>query len=749
MKKSDFRLLIAYTIILINLSTQKNFATDYYINFKAEINDRKIDSIIVKNITLGNSITIYDYTTLHLTDNINDIIPPHSNNIDFCQLYPNPITEFALLKLNSEVSAKCNINIYGIDGKMLNHHHFIIHEGTNYVRISLPQGIYIIKIQSEINSAGCKIVSKNSTNTYEINTISFVDQKLVQKYKSENVKFIYNEGDQLIFEAYSDSSVTILPDIPVSDKTLNFAFIKCKDADGNNYKIVRIGNQVWMAENLKTTKFRNGSSIQNITNDADWRNTNKAAFCDYNNISDNGLKYGHLYNWYAVIDSLNIAPLGWKIPNESEWLTLENYLIANGFNYEGSTTGNKFAKSLAATDTWTISTNPGAVGNNLNKNNKTGFSALPAGYRSEYVSFNFLKDAGYWWTATEKNSTEAKYKYLTSSGFDLTEYYTSKKVGFSVRCIKAIELPVLKTKKIEEVSSTTVKSGGEIMSDGGEDILSCGLCWNTTGNPTINDFSKKSNTLKDFSLTITGLSPNTKYYLRAYATNSSGTSYGNEFNFTTWGTSGTVTDIDGNQYKTITFGTQIWMVENLRTTRFRNGNKIPTVSGSITNVSTSVYQWIYDNDTTYLKEYGRLYTWWAVNDTSGLAPSGWHIPSDNEWTTLQNYLIANGYNYDETTIENKIAKSLAATKNWNSSTNEGAVGNDLSKNNRCGFTAFPSGSRFSSGSFHYMGLNSNWWTSNQFDNANAYFRNVNYDKFSLNRDNFPKNYGFSVRCIKD
>src|ERR1035437_40951 len=119
------------------------------------------------------------------------------------------------------------------------------------------------------------------------------------------------------------------------------------DIDGNVYHTVTIGSQVWMVENLKTTRFLNGESIPNITDNYSWATLSTGAYCDYDNLTDNSSNYGHLYNWFAVVDSRKIAPTGWHVPTDAEWIILQNYLLANGYNYDSTTTDNKYAKSLA------------------------------------------------------------------------------------------------------------------------------------------------------------------------------------------------------------------------------------------------------------------------------------------------------------------------------------------------------------------------------------------------------------------
>ena len=160
-----------------------------------------------------------------------------------------------------------------------------------------------------------------------------------------------------------------------------------------------------------------------------------------------------------------------------------------------------------------------------------------------------------------------------------------------------------------------------------------------------------------------------------------------------------------------------------------------------------------DDNTTHadsIKKFGALYNWYAV-DTKKLAPKGWHVPTDAEWTILQNYLIANGYNWDGTTTGNKIAKSIAAKTDWQTHANPGAIGNDLAKNNRSGFSALPGGFRVDdNGIFLSIGFNGVWWSAMEFDVSIAYYRYLFNGFDVLGRDIFSfKSGGFSVRLLRD
>lgn len=211
----------------------------------------------------------------------------------------------------------------------------------------------------------------------------------------------------------------------------------------------------------------------------------------------------------------------------------------------------------------------------------------------------------------------------------------------------------------------------------------------------------------------------------------------------------TVTDAEGNKYETLILGTQTWMAANLNTTKYNDGTAIPNVTDNTAwaGLSTGAYC-NYNNDVSNATTYGRLYNWYAVN-TGKLCPSGWHVPSDAEWTTLQEYLIANGYNYDGTTTDNKIAKSMASTTGWTSSTNEGAIGNNPATNNKSGLTAFPGGYRSNYGAFLDIGSFDIWWSSTENSTSNAYYGALFYDYSGLDYSDLNKVSGFSVRCLRN
>ena len=202
-------------------------------------------------------------------------------------------------------------------------------------------------------------------------------------------------------------------------------------------------------------------------------------------------------------------------------------------------------------------------------------------------------------------------------------------------------------------------------------------------------------------------------------------------------TYGTVTDIDGNVYKTITIGTQTWMAENLRTTKYRNGKAIPEVIDTTAwiNLSTGAYcNYKNTRNTDTIATFGRLYNWYAVADTRNIAPTGWHVPIDAEWTTLTTYLGG------ESVAGDKL-KELGTT-HWVTDLNTGV-------DNSSGFTALPGGSRDSDGTFSDIGHDGHLWSSSESNIDNAWTRLMQYYVRGVFRDDYSKVVGFSVRCVRD
>lgn len=196
----------------------------------------------------------------------------------------------------------------------------------------------------------------------------------------------------------------------------------------------------------------------------------------------------------------------------------------------------------------------------------------------------------------------------------------------------------------------------------------------------------------------------------------------------------TVTDIDGNVYNIVTIGTQTWLVENLKVTKYNDTTDIPLVTGSTAweNLTTSAYCWYENNEAAHKNPYGALYNWYTVN-TSNLCPTGWHVPTNLEWIILTDFLEG---------------ESLAGGKLKETGTSHWASPNTAATN-ESGFTALPGGARFSFGPFNFVGDYGYWWSSSESNTAEAWGRRMDYDSSHVFRDSFIKQSGFSVRCLKD
>jgi uncharacterized protein (TIGR02145 family) len=284
-------------------------------------------------------------------------------------------------------------------------------------------------------------------------------------------------------------------------------------------------------------------------------------------------------------------------------------------------------------------------------------------------------------------------------------------------------LPTIVNSYVINVSYTNAASGATITDDGGSTILARGVCWNNTGDPTIDDNKTYDGYgTGSYKSKVEQLIPGTLYYLRAYATNSAGTSYDNPQSFTTSSLTepGTVTDIEGNTYNTIVIGNQTWMTENLKTTKYRNDTEIPLVTG-ITEwflLATPGYCW-YNNDGSYKNTYGALYNWYTIemgkNADKSICPFGWHLPSDTEWSTLTTYLL--GSNADTVAIKS--------------------------------FRGQFGGARTNSGAFYGAEEFGEWWSSSAVAAGGAWSWYLDTDDMATSKLGRFNEFGLSVRCVKD
>jgi uncharacterized protein (TIGR02145 family) len=321
----------------------------------------------------------------------------------------------------------------------------------------------------------------------------------------------------------------------------------------------------------------------------------------------------------------------------------------------------------------------------------------------------------------------------------------------------APKLPVITTTEASSITQSSAQSGGNITDDGGAPVTSRGVCWSTSEYPTRSDsYTTDGNGSGSFTSDITGLMAYTTYYVRAYAVNSIGTSYGNQISFMTLWDNSTITDYDGNSYSTVQIGDQIWMAENLKTTSYSDGT--PLVDGTgladISGDYSTKYWFVYEEDPGHKSTYGLLYTWAAAMNSAessntnpsgvqGVCPSGWHVPSDEEWIQLEMYLGMDSLDaYSEGyrgTDEGGKLKTTGTTY-WNSP-NEGAT-------NSSGFSALPGGHRTNADTWVNMHSTACFWSTTQNVSA-VWTRMLSSNYSTILRNDYSRNFGHAVRCIKD
>lgn len=341
--------------------------------------------------------------------------------------------------------------------------------------------------------------------------------------------------------------------------------------------------------------------------------------------------------------------------------------------------------------------------------------------------------------------------------------------------------PTVTTKAISFLTDTSAFSGGNITFDGGAAVTVCGICWDTLPNPTVSGIhTTDSASMGIFTSSMMNLTPATTYYVRAYATNSVGTTYGQEISFRTYSScpgAVTVTDHEGNVYNTVQIGNQCWTRENMRCMTSPStgtmilefpagyysytGKKAYYVNGDSANTATYglLYNWAAAID-TFNTAYGETSTisWDGLSVTfsghrRGICPAGWHVPSNAEWTQLTTYVYNNGYQCsgcsgsNNVAMVNCIAKALASQTGWVNGSNTFAVGNDPSTNNATGFSALPAG--FYSGNYTF-GTNTHFWSATQRDLARSCIRFLSRnDDYVSSTTAALKFYGYSVRCVRD
>lgn len=477
-----------------------------------------------------------------------------------------------------------------------------------------------------------------------------------------------------------------------------------KDYDGNSYDAVKIGEQVWMQSNLRTTHYADGTAIE-LGSEA---NSKKAYRYYPNDEQKNVPKYGYLYNWTAAMHGAHssetnpsgiqgICPNGWHLPSNAEWSQLTDFVNHQSLYWcDGDSSNN--AKAYAATTGWKTpdedymrywDSDSCRVGNNIKANNATMFSAVPAGYYSFSGKEGFGYCAAFWSsTAIWGRVLWVSYTYFNDNSW----WYegSNKSHGLSVRCIRDSKTAPAPPQIIPLETPQRIPSTAKIL----------------------------KNAVKDY---------------------------------------------DNNDYDAVQIGEQIWMASNLRTTHYADGRSIALGQNFSGETPLRYYP---NNSYSNVTNYGYLYNWAAVmhgasssttnpSDVQGICPNGWHVPSQDEWRQLKEYVKKqNKYLCDCEYDHQGIAKSLASNTGWYISIGECDIGNHQQNNNSTGFSAVPAGLYYYS---NYEGLGdvAVFWSSTIANNYKttdgkscAYDYYLNYrEVFSLEEEGTGVKNALSVRCV--
>jgi uncharacterized protein (TIGR02145 family) len=414
--------------VLVFLIVTEAHSQNYLVTFAGSGAATTVASVKVENLNSGVSLVLNGSDILRLT--VLTSVPPFENGKSSeMKIYPNPMAEKATMEIFPPVAGDAVITVYELTGKKVAQVRSYLENNLQEFSLSgIKSGFYLISVNGNTyNYSGKLLCNSNSDGTFTIAKVSN-NPAVVEKQPMAEKKGIqttldmaYTAGDRLKFTGISGNFSTVKTDIPVSDKTITFNFIACTDGDNNNYPVVEIGTQIWMAENLKTTKYSDGTDIPNVKEDGAWSSTSLAAYCDWDNNSSNASTLGRMYNWYSVMltNPKNLCPTQWHVPSDDDWTTLTSYLGGE------SVAGGKL-KEIGSTH-W---------GSSNSATNETGFTAIGVGKRKSTGMFWLPGGFGYWWSLTESGALYGWNRDISGNNNSVHRGQGYKTEGYTVRCIK-------------------------------------------------------------------------------------------------------------------------------------------------------------------------------------------------------------------------------------------------------------------------------------------------------------------------
>jgi len=417
--------MVVLFIVSVFVMETKLDAQDYMINFDCTGATNIVGVVKVKNLTSRDSLTIGGQDTLRLLLLVG--IDKKDINNENLQIYPNPMSERSILTIVSTENSEAIIDIVDLSGNIASQKNVSLTSGANSFGISgIQRGLYIVKVSTNRHSYSTKLLSQNGLpGKPSIDYISSVEKAKDKQLKlsSTIINMFYTPGDQLLFQGSSGIFSTIVPDVPTSSKTITFFFVACTDSNNNNYTIVEIGNQTWMAENLNVGIRIDGSQVQS-------NNGITEKYC-YGNFDSKCAVFGGLYLWDEVMQydtvegTKGICPIGWHVPTDGEWATLTNFL--GGQNVAGGKL-KETGEFIYGTGHW-FQPNYGAT-------NSSGFTALPSGTRYYNGLFYDINSGNDFWSSTQHGANNAWdwYQYYATPAEYRYDIYKDR--GASCRCLK-------------------------------------------------------------------------------------------------------------------------------------------------------------------------------------------------------------------------------------------------------------------------------------------------------------------------
>ena len=781
------KLLLSLLFICVCAATIAQTVTLTFTAQDAENHYVQLNRVAIANLTKGwQEIISWPDTVLTMQDGTGVDDYTENGGLALSQNNPNPFDGATFVNLKVAEQGNVAIEITDITGRIVGANKYSsLQPGIHEMRITLSSpGLYFLTARQNGRTVSVKMVNRGHGGGNAVTITGVVganhDSPLPQPKNAHRgatdnpfeagdrmeyvgyavINGVEVESNHVLRQQYASQMLMLTFGNPQGDSLSCPGSPTVVDVDGNIYNTVQIGDQCWMRENLRVTHYSDGTPVPaGGENDGSFT---EPCYYDYSSSGIPLAERGYLYNWPAamhgaassnVVPSLvqGVCPNGWHLPSNMEWTVLMDYT-------------SYMAKALASTTWWESFSGEGCPGNqNVTANNASGFGAVPAGGWSGWFieagcSANF-------WSSTEDGSSNAYLcllYYCYSSVFYNCE--SRKDYGFSVRCLR--DYIAVTTGTVSIITDSTATCGGNVISDGGATVTARGVCWSTSQNPTVSDnHTTDGGGMGSYISSINGLTYSTTYYVRAYATNSQGTAYGGQLSFTTAPNEGqpcyshpTVTDYDGNVYNTVQIGDQCWMRENLRVVHYSDGTPIPA-GGNDWNYWSETEPYYYDYSSSGIPGY--LYNWPAAmhgvtsssavpSGVQGVCPTGWHLPSDAEWTVLTDY-VSSQSEYTCGGVNDYIAKALASTSWWESSNCECCPGNQsVTANNASGFGAVPAGGYWGSG-VDEAGYYAGFWSSTENGSRNAYNRGLNYSNAYVgnNYNEYYKFSGFSVRCLRD